>query len=134
MFAADRLDHQINEIQPALDAGVNVISDRYYLSSYAYQSLQSDLSWVRQLNSRCQAPHLTVLLDAAPELCLQRMKKERHGHERYEKLEQLHKVRRNYLDIAAALSSEGENVVKLDAALSIDDIHERIRAEVNKLT
>src|SRR5262245_58804737 len=39
LFAADRLDHLDSEITPALRKGEWVISDRYDLSSLAYQSL-----------------------------------------------------------------------------------------------
>src|SRR5688572_8576363 len=37
LFAADRLDHWHGEVRPQLDAGVDVVSDRYVLSSLVYQ-------------------------------------------------------------------------------------------------
>src|SRR4051794_5711725 len=39
LFAADRLDHLKREIEPQLQKGVHVISDRYVISSLVYQSL-----------------------------------------------------------------------------------------------
>ncbi len=39
LFAADRLDHVSSEIEPHLRDGYVVISDRYDLSSLAYQSI-----------------------------------------------------------------------------------------------
>src|SRR6185369_8913434 len=36
LFAADRRDHVRREIEPALGAGRDVVSDRYLLSSLAY--------------------------------------------------------------------------------------------------
>src|ERR1700759_2442711 len=39
MFAADRQDHVDAEINPLLEEGITVVSDRYYHSSVAYQSL-----------------------------------------------------------------------------------------------
>src|SRR5262245_48963099 len=39
LFAADRLDHLDSEVIPSLRTGEWVISDRYDLSSLAYQSL-----------------------------------------------------------------------------------------------
>ena len=38
-FAADRMDHVVSEVVPALARGVTVVADRYYLSSLAYQAL-----------------------------------------------------------------------------------------------
>src|SRR5258705_309057 len=37
LFAADRLHHLQNQIEPTLAGGAIVISDRYYLSNLAYQ-------------------------------------------------------------------------------------------------
>ena len=39
LFAADRLDHVAAEIAPKLAGGVDVVSDRFTLSSLAYQGL-----------------------------------------------------------------------------------------------
>ena len=75
-FAADRMDHLDTEIVPKLK-GVIVISDRYYLSSYAYQSLTNDSSWLMQINSRCLRPDLTILLDTPALVCKRRMEKMR---------------------------------------------------------
>ena len=38
LFAADRIDHLQREIEPQLAAGTSVLSDRYLLSSLAYQA------------------------------------------------------------------------------------------------
>jgi len=105
LFAADRLDHLLNEIEPALKQGRHVVSDRYYLSSLAYQSVRCDLRWVRELNSRCRRPDVTFLLDADPDVCLERIGNARHGLDRYETIERLRLIRANYLTIADLLRS-----------------------------
>ncbi|HBA96917.1 MAG TPA: dTMP kinase, partial [Lachnospiraceae bacterium] len=54
LFAADRLDHILNNqngLLKKLDEGISVISDRYILSTYAYQSVRVPLDWVMALNS-----------------------------------------------------------------------------------
>ncbi|MCK6535496.1 MAG: dTMP kinase [Polyangiaceae bacterium] len=67
LFAADRLDHVAREIEPLLARGSWVISDRYDLSSLAYQSATAPnarvVSWIRELNSRALRPDLTVIVD-----------------------------------------------------------------------
>jgi thymidylate kinase len=39
LFAADRLDHHAVEIAPKLAEGIDLVSDRYTLSSLPYQGL-----------------------------------------------------------------------------------------------
>jgi len=62
LFAADRLQHYYSEIAPALEAGVDVVSDRYVLSSLVYQSLDLPTSWVKQLNRFAPPPDATILI------------------------------------------------------------------------
>lgn len=63
LFAADRLDHVATEIEPALAAGQIVITDRYVMSSWVYQSLDCDPAWVRSINRRAPWPDLTFVID-----------------------------------------------------------------------
>jgi len=62
LFGADRLDHVAREIEPALAAGTDVVSDRYTLSSLVYQSLDLPLDWVRELNRFAPPADATVLI------------------------------------------------------------------------
>lgn len=66
LFAADRMDHLASVIEPALAAGEVVLSDRYILSSFAYQGLRLPLAWIEALNSRARAPDMTLYLDVEP--------------------------------------------------------------------
>lgn len=68
LFAADRLDHLANVVEPALARGAIVVSDRYLLSSLVYQSATDPtgpaaLEWLRAINSRARTPDLTIVLD-----------------------------------------------------------------------
>jgi dTMP kinase len=62
LFAADRIDHMAREIEPLLQKGVDVVSDRYVLSSLVYQSLDLPLEWVRDLNKFAPPADATVLI------------------------------------------------------------------------
>jgi dTMP kinase len=73
LFAADRLDHLDSVVMPALRDGSVVVSDRYLLSSLAYQSATSPegvavVPWIHEVNSRAQRPDLTVVLDVPAEV------------------------------------------------------------------
>jgi len=68
LFAADRLDHLDAEVLPALAGGAVVVSDRYDLSSLAYQSVTAGaerdvLPWIRELNREALRPDLTLVID-----------------------------------------------------------------------
>ena len=75
LFAADRMHHLATVVEPALAEGQVVISDRYVLSSLAYQGLRLPMAWVEALNSRARRPDLTLFLEVAPAVARLR----RHG-------------------------------------------------------
>src|SRR4051812_23154926 len=68
LFAADRLDHWESDIAPKLARGVDVLSDRYLLSSIAYQSVENEMGWIESVNSRVPPPDLTLFLRVRPEV------------------------------------------------------------------
>jgi dTMP kinase len=56
LFAVDRLDHLAATVEPHLQAGHVVITDRYLMSSYAYQSTALGLDWVKNINKHARLP------------------------------------------------------------------------------
>ncbi|MFG2148237.1 dTMP kinase [Streptomyces sp. NPDC048696] len=77
LYAADRAEHIDSLVRPALERGAIVISDRYIDSSVAYQGAGRDLSptEIARINRWATGglvPHLTVLLDVAPETARER--------------------------------------------------------------
>lgn len=122
LFAADRIDHlyckgedeQREGIAALLQKGYNVVSDRYYLSSYAYQSLACDLEWLQLLNADSIKPDLTILLQVPIQESAQRRDKSRLQEELYEKRDHLLKISRNYEEIAQKLKTSGENIVMIN--------------------
>lgn len=77
LFAADRMDHLDSTIVPALREGAVVLSDRYDLSSLAYQSVTAPngekvVPWIRELNAAALRPDLTVVIDVSVEVAEER--------------------------------------------------------------
>lgn len=72
LFAADRTDHLAARIRPALEAGMVVLSDRYVLSSLAYQGVLLPQRWVGTVNDFAEAPDLTLFLEVDPAVAGQR--------------------------------------------------------------
>lgn len=115
MFLADRAYHIENTIQPALDDGATVITDRYMLSTYAYQ--QENLRGVvddpvgfiaRSMADWVVRPDLTILLDLPAEIAERRTSDD----DKYEVSSFQQKVRDNYLRLA----DQSSNTVVVDAA------------------
>lgn len=134
MFAADRIDHITRRggILDLLDSGKCVLSDRFYLSSYAYNSLSVDLDWVISLNSQAAAicrPDLHIFIDVPVEVALSRLAN-RKSKEIYEKRETLEKIFVNYHNLIQTLSCE-ENVVVIDGTGDQDDVFESVKAAVD---
>lgn len=102
LFAADRLEHILhkqNGMLAYLNKGYVVLTDRYYFSSYAYHSVHVPMPWVVQCNAvaaNLLKPTCTFFIDVAPEVCMERILKNRTHTELYENVENLKKVRDNY--------------------------------------
>jgi dTMP kinase len=127
LFAADRLDHLEAEVMPQLRAGVTVISDRYDLSSLAYQSATAPsarpgsddaVAWIRALNSQARRPDLTLVLDVSPESAAERRRARGQSHELYEKAELQARLARIYA--RAETLVPGDRLVHIDAERPID--------------
>lgn len=101
LFAADRAEHLENEIEPALKKDTIVISDRYILSSLAFGSVDNDVEFLKQINSRFREPDLTVIIDTPPKVCLERINRARDNIELFEEEQRLEEVRKRFLGLNA---------------------------------
>ena len=122
LFAADRVDHLAREIAPRLDAGVHVITDRYLLSSLAYQSIEVDRDWVVACNARARRPDLTVLLEVPVERAAARRRARGGPEELFDGRTFQEKVAAAYLRDAALLERAGEEVRVIDGSPDADTV------------
>lgn len=136
LFAADRADHVYNGqhgILAALEAGVDVICDRYVLSTLAYQAEQAPIELIERLNAEFPAPDLTLFLQVDPQLGLSSKARQRVFADVTETLEQ---QRRVALHFAEVLERHGEHhrVQVLDAtALGIEGCAAEVMQHVTRL-
>ncbi|HHV61652.1 MAG TPA: dTMP kinase [Firmicutes bacterium] len=126
LFAADRIDHLEVDILPKLENGIVVICDRYYLSSYAYQSLNVQLEWLKEINAECRRPDLTIMLDVPPLVAEKRRNLDRWHVELYEETPKLERVRENYLAIIEELRKAGERIEIVDGNRPLAEVHRDI--------
>ena len=131
LFAADRVDHLEgpNGVRVALDGGQWILSDRYVLSSVAYQAADGlDAAWVAEVNRAAIAPDLTIFIAATPETCMQRIAARGGRPERFETLERLHEVDRQFRVHLGNEALTGQ-LFEVDGNGSIDDVAATIRGK-----
>ncbi|MDX6626947.1 MAG: dTMP kinase [Solirubrobacterales bacterium] len=131
LFCAARADLTERVIRPALEAGREVVSDRFSDSSVAYQGAARGLG-VGEVIGLCDTatdglwPDLTLLLKVDPELGLGRAKSD----DRFEAegLELQRAVATAYEEIAMIAA---DRVVVIDAEGSVEEVHQRVMEAVD---
>ncbi|NOQ50373.1 MAG: dTMP kinase [Mycoplasmataceae bacterium] len=130
LYQASRSEHVRKIIQPKLNEGKIVISDRYTDSSLVYQGFAKNipLKTINQLNkisTNNLKPFLTFIFDLDPEIGLSRIKNNGRETNRFdhEKLEFHLKVRQMYLKLARQNS---KRYIIIDSSKNIDQVVENI--------
>ena len=139
LFTLDRVNHNVNPvngIKKMLSDGFDVICDRYYYSSLAYQGSATDFEWVRSMNVCCPdilRPDVCIFLDVSPDVGLERIGKGDRGFtEIYEKRETLMAVRKKYFDAFSALSTT-DNIEIINADRDFESISADVLRAVKAL-
>jgi dTMP kinase len=132
LFAGDRVDHLKREILPHLEKGVHVLSDRYVISSYVYQSLFVDEEFVRTVNRFARPADLTLLLDVPVQIALDRRQTRGMPDELFDPIDFQRRVASEYSREAERLR-EREKVRVVDGTLGADEVFAVVKAEVEAL-
>ena len=131
LFMADRVQHNVNPvwgIQKMLASGFDVICDRYYYSSMAYQGTVTDPDWVERINLDCpeiRRPDLCVFLDVDYEHCRRRMEEGRAFLEIYENEASMIATRRRYYAVFEELK-ERDRIAVIDAGRPVEEVAEDV--------
>jgi len=133
LFLADRNQHIHETIKPALEKGEIVLLDRYYHSTYAYQSAgrKLPLEEVRLLNEKAIEgfyPDITFFIDVPVEVGFERKKTASLNLDRIE-LED-HKFHESVRQAFLSFTQSEANFIRLDGTQTPDKIH---RAVIKKL-
>lgn len=134
LFYADRVQHIENIIKPALVNKQWVISDRFELSSYAYQGggRKVPYDFIDQISKQVMQgiePNLTFYLDVTPEVGLQRARS-RGDLDRIEQedLEFFAAIRESYLHFA----KQNSRIKVIDAMQDIANVNAQITAHMKE--
>lgn len=130
LFAADRIEHS-ERIKNQLNAENIVISDRYLMSSIAYQGAFTSAKWVREINKpsiQMLEPDLYIYIDLPPEIAMERIWENREKTEFFEREEYLKKI----YEIYENQLNETCNYIRVDGTKSQEEIQQIIFKEVLK--
>jgi len=123
LFAADRIDHLHAEIEPALEKGAWVISDRYLDSSVAYQGTLIDNAWVQEINRYAVTPDLTFFLKVDVDVALARISGTRVSKDLFETRDLLTRIAAGYDRLYATHPGRADI---LDSSLPLGEVHDKM--------
>lgn len=134
LFSADRVDHSRNIIEPGVEAGKVVISDRYYYSTLAYQSLTSKhpqdetLGWLLELSKYSMEPDVVMVFNVGCDVAASRRDCREKAEEEYEQNSLQEKLALFYQELPYMFSQQmvykapGKRFVHIDSELSVEDV------------
>lgn len=136
LYAASRAQHANEKINPLLEKGNIVISDRYLFSSLAYQGHARGLGIekvmeINQFAINNVYPDITLFFDISPETALQRIFKHREGDRIENEGNNFHNI--TYNGYQEAIKKYNKNVVVIDANGTVEETLDNCLKELKKL-
>ncbi|HVE91013.1 MAG TPA: dTMP kinase [Actinomycetota bacterium] len=127
-FTADRADHLTRTVRPALARGMDVVCDRYLLSTLAYQGAQGvDREWILRASSGLDIPAVTVFLDLPEPARRQRLESRTHV-DRWDPPDLAADLRASYSESIRLLREAGQRVEVVSSAGAEQDVLREILA------
>jgi dTMP kinase len=141
LFAADRRDHLAREVEPELQKGAIVLSDRFVLSSLAYQTsagVPRQLVHTANFFGRAGAnalrlPDLTLFIEVSGEVAAQRRAQRAGTIEIYDDRATQEKVAAAYRREAEALIESGARCEIIDGSSSPDEVEAMLRQSIGRI-
>ena len=137
LFAADRCEHIFGQggVKELCESGKTVVSDRYFFSSLAYQSVSCGLELPQLLNSPFPLPEFLFFFDINPEISLSRVNARNEKKEIYENIEAQKKIAALYEKVISMYENdsglrEEMKIIRIDASKTIEEIGEIIRSSL----
>jgi dTMP kinase len=123
LFSADRSEHVFaeNGVIDRCSRGELVVSDRYALSSLAYQGAGCGDALPKALNEEFPAPEMLFFFDIEPETALKRIE-DRRIREIFEYLDFQVKIRQRYKALLPWYEEKGTITITIDAAKTPDEV------------
>ncbi len=139
MFLADRVSHNVNPkngIKQYLEKGTDVVCDRYYYSSLAYQGVDGDFMWVADMNLNCpmiEKPDICIFIDLDPEKCMEHIRAGRSHFEIYEENSAIIAETRCRYEKVFEMLKDRDSIVIVDGSKTPEEVSSDIIEAVKKL-
>lgn len=139
LFAADRCEHLYgkNGILEQIQNGKIALSDRYFFSSLAYQSVSCGKNFPEHLNSLFPLPEILFYFKINPEISINRVTARGEKTEIYEKIEFQKQTADIYDQVINSYKqkekSQGMKIITIDAEKPIDEISEIIWSSLKNI-
>ena len=128
LFAADRCDHldaATTGIRARIEAGQTVVTDRYLISSLAYQSIDCGFDYVYSLNASFPVPEKVFFIAVSTETAIKRSEV-RANLEIFENSPFQAAVSESYERALRWAGEAGVSVVRIDGTMDPEAINEKI--------
>lgn len=141
LYATDRYDHIMNPedgIISKLDKGINVISDRYYLSSFALHQLLDDnledrittrifVANINEINMINLSPDITININTSAQNAVKNLSMRDDDSTIFESMKQIEGAYQTYPKAIEFMKKiYGDDVTSIDGNRSIEEIHDDI--------
>ena len=137
LFAADRCEHIFGKggVKELCDSGKIVISDRYFFSSMAYQSVSCGEELPRLLNSPFPLPEILFFFEINPEISLGRVNARGESKEIYETIEKQKAIAAQYEKVISEYEKDSNlkmKIIRIKASDTIENISDIIWNFIHK--
>jgi dTMP kinase len=130
LAASDRLQHVNKVIEPQMEEGKIVISDRYFYSCLANlrsRGFKND-KWIYEIAESVVKPDVAFFFDVPVETAIKRVRSRPEEKDRYIDIDLQHKLREEYIEICKA-----NNGVLISTELPIEESYQIVKNEVRKV-
>ncbi len=130
LAASDRLQHGSKVIEPALEQGRLVLSDRYFYSCLANLRARgfTEDAWIYEIAETIVKPDIAFFFDVPVETAVARVRRRPEEKERYIDMELQYRLRQEYIDICKANGG-----VLISTELPEEECYERVKYEVERV-
>ena len=130
LAASDRIQHVSKVIEPQMDMGNIVISDRYFYSCLANLRARGFVTdrWIYEVAKNIIMPDIAFFFDVPVDTANSRVRSRKEEKDRYIDLDLQFKLRKEYKSICKANGG-----ILIPTNISADESYEIVRKEINKV-
>lgn len=130
LAASDRLQHGSKVIEPAMQAGKIVISDRYFYSCLANlraRGFEKD-EWIYEIAESVVKPDIAFFFEVPVETAVRRVRSRPEEKDRYIDMDLQYKLHDQYIEICRA-----NNGVLVPTDIAVEESYDIVRKEVERV-